>query len=95
MKYNISKSRYCSAVQCPKILWLKKNNPDAFDSSVMNQSVLDTGSAVGDLAMSLFGDYVEVPFGDLGDMVFHRLDRISNISFYDKPIMPLRDVPGY
>ena len=28
-------------------------------------------------------------------MVFHRLDRISNISFYDKPIMPLRDVPGY
>ena len=28
------------------------------------------------------------------DMVFHRLDRISNISFYDKPIMPLRDVPG-
>jgi len=69
MKYNISKSRYCSAVQCPKILWLKKNNPDVFDSSVMNQSVLDTGSAVGDLAMSLFGDYVEVPFGDLGDMI--------------------------
>ena len=69
MKYNVSKSRYCSAVQCPKILWLKKNNPDAFDSSVMNQSVLDTGSAVGDLAMSLFGDYVEVPFGDLGDMI--------------------------
>lgn len=28
MKYNISKSRYCSAVQCPKILWLKKNVPD-------------------------------------------------------------------
>lgn len=29
------------------------------------------------------------------DMVFHRLDKISNISLYDKPIMPLRDVPGY
>ena len=29
------------------------------------------------------------------DMVFHRLDRISNMNFYDKPIMPLRDVPGY
>lgn len=69
MKYNVSKSRYCSAVQCPKILWLKKNNPDAFDSSVMNQAVLDTGSAVGDLAMGLFGDYVEVPFGDLGEMI--------------------------
>ena len=69
MNYNISKSRYCSAVQCPKILWLKKNIPDAFDASVMNQAVLDTGLAVGDLAMGLFGEYVEVPFGDLGDMV--------------------------
>lgn len=29
------------------------------------------------------------------NMVFHRLDRISNMSFYDKPVMPLRDVPGY
>lgn len=69
MSYNISKSRYCSAVQCPKMLWLKKNMPDEFDDSVMNQSVLDAGSAVGDLAMGLFGDYVEVPFGDLGDMI--------------------------
>ena len=69
MKYNISKSRYCSAVQCPKILWLKKNAPDVFDASVMKQAVLDTGSAIGDLAMDLFGDYVEVPFGDLNDMI--------------------------
>ena len=69
MKYNISKSRYCSAVQCPKILWLRENVPDAFDSSVMNQTVLNTGLDVGDLAMGLFGDYVEVPFGDLGDMI--------------------------
>lgn len=67
--YNISKSRYCSAIQCPKILWLKKNMPDEFDSSVMNQAVLDTGSTVGDLAMGLLGDFVEVPFGDLGKMI--------------------------
>lgn len=69
MEYNISKSRYCSAVQCPKILWLKKNMPDVFDSSVVNQAVLDAGSAVGDLAMGLFGDFVEVPFGNLSNMV--------------------------
>lgn len=29
------------------------------------------------------------------NMVFHRLDKISNISFYDKPITPISDVPGY
>lgn len=29
------------------------------------------------------------------NMVFHRVDRISNISLCDEPGMPLRDVPGY
>lgn len=57
---NISKTAYCSGVQCPKMLWLKKYNPDAFDESVMNQSILDTGSEVGDLAMGLFCPFTEV-----------------------------------
>lgn len=30
-----------------------------------------------------------------GNMVFHRLDRISNIRLYDKPAHPIREVPGY
>ncbi len=29
------------------------------------------------------------------NMVFHRVDRISNITFCDQPIKPLCDVPGY
>ena len=66
---HLSKSRYCSAVQCPKMLWLKKNKPEAFDDSVVNQAVLDRGNDVGDLAMGLFGDYVEVPYGDLSGMI--------------------------
>ena len=66
---HLSKSRYCSAVQCPKMLWLKKNMPEVFDDSVVNQAVLDRGNDVGDLAMGLFGDYVEVPYGDLSDMI--------------------------
>lgn len=69
MKYSLSKSRYCSGLQCPKMLWLKKNIPDAFDSSSMNQSVLEAGLEVGDLAMGLFGDFVEVPFTTPGEMI--------------------------
>ena len=65
----LSKSKYCMAVQCPKMLWLKKNKPECFDDSVMNQAVLEAGNEVGDLAMGLFGPYVEVPFGDLSKMI--------------------------
>lgn len=69
MKLYLSKSKYCNAVQCPKMLWMKKNKPEEFDESVMNQVVLDNGSEVGDVAMGLFGPYVEVPYGDLGGMI--------------------------
>ena len=70
MKLHLSKSKYCNAVQCPKMLWMQINRPELFDDAVMNQAVLDNGSEVGDLAMGLFGEYVEVPFDkDLGKMI--------------------------
>ena len=69
MKTYLSKSRYTNAVQCPKMLWLRIHKPELFDDSVMNEAVLQTGSEVGDLAMGLFGDYTEVPYGDLKEMI--------------------------
>ena len=69
MSTNLSKSLYCMGVQCPKMLWMKKHRPELFDDSVMNEAVLKTGLAVGDLAMGLFGEYREVPYGDLTDMI--------------------------
>ena len=51
------------------MLWLKQNKPEEFNDDVMDQNVLNTGSAVGDLAMGLFGPFIEVPFGDLRDML--------------------------
>jgi len=36
--------------------------PEEFDDSVMNQTVLDTGNKVGDLAMGYFGSFTEVEF---------------------------------
>ena len=70
MKYNFSKSRYCSGMQCPKILWLNKNMKDKFDQSCINQGILDKGNEVGDLAMGLFGEFTEVPFSEnLSEMI--------------------------
>jgi len=59
---NLSKSRYVRGIQCPKMLWMEQHMPEQFDESVLNTVVLDTGSAVGDLAMGYYGDFVEVPF---------------------------------
>ncbi len=69
MALHLSKSKYCSAVQCPKMLWLSRNRPELFDARSMDQAALERGNMVGDLAMGLFGDFTEVPFGDLGNMI--------------------------
>ena len=69
MSLSLSKSQFCSAVQCPKMLWLRKKRPELFDSSVMDEHVLATGNKVGDTAMGLFGPFKEVPFGDLSAMI--------------------------
>jgi len=58
----LSKSRYIAGMQCPKILWCKQNVPDSFDSSVINQAILDAANSVGDTAMAYFGEFSKVPF---------------------------------
>ena len=65
----LSKSRYCSGVQCPKMLWMKKYREDDFDKSVVNTAIVEAGSQIGDLAMGYFGPFTEIPFGKLSEMM--------------------------
>ena len=58
----LSKSKYTSGIQCPKMLWMRQNMPEQFDDSVMNEAILQQGSAVGDIAMGYYGPFVEVQF---------------------------------
>ena len=58
----LSKSRYVSGMQCPKMLWMRRNMPEKFDDSVVNQAIMDTGNDVGDLAMKYFGNFTEVEY---------------------------------
>lgn len=57
---HLSKSKYCSFWQCPKMAWLNKYKPEekTVDPSLENRFI--AGNEVGDLAMGLFGDFVEV-----------------------------------
>ena len=57
---NFSKSKYCQYCQCPKILWLNKYKPDVFTQDSSAEERFEKGNVVGDLAMGLFGEFVEV-----------------------------------
>ena len=60
----LSKSRYCLFTQCPRALWLRVNRPElaTLDSSV--ESKMEKGNEIGDLAMQIFGDFIEVTSAD-------------------------------
>lgn len=56
----ISKSRYTLLRQCPKALWLKTYKPELIVINDSLQQRFQSGSAVGDLAMGLFGEFNDV-----------------------------------
>lgn len=52
---NLSKSKYTLGVRCPKLLWLSTYKKDE-TIEVENDTTLDNGNKVGELARHLFGD---------------------------------------
>ena len=56
----LSKSKYTGLWQCPKIAWLRQYKPEAATTDEMVEARFVAGNMVGDLAMGLFGDFVEV-----------------------------------
>ena len=56
----ISKSSYCSGLQCLKKLWLKTNCPEEEQISESAQNVFNNGHTVGNYAKKYFGEYIEV-----------------------------------
>lgn len=58
--FYFSKSKYCGLWQCPKIAWMKKYKPEEAELGGGVLSRMEAGNKVGDLAMGIFGDYVEV-----------------------------------
>ena len=57
---NLSKSRYTLSCQCLKALWLRVYKPDVAVVDPATEARFEMGNVVGDLAMGLFGNFVEV-----------------------------------
>ena len=76
--FYFSKSKYCDFKQCPKIPWLKKYRPELYAVDAATQARFDAGNEVGDLAMGLFGDYVEVTsFKRSGTLDLNRMKALT------------------
>lgn len=55
MNVAISKSKYFSGLQCPKMLWTQYNNPNSIPKpDPAKLAIFETGHKVGDLAKGLF-----------------------------------------
>lgn len=73
----LSKSKYCSGMQCPKILWMDSNMPE--QKAEIDTYYMEAGSMVGDIAMGYFGDYTEIPFDrdKMGEMISETIRQLE------------------
>lgn len=58
--FYFSKSKYCNFRKCPKFAWLQKYKPEEQTADESAEARMIAGNEVGDLAMGIFGDYIEV-----------------------------------
>ena len=62
-KVHLSKSKYCRARQCNKILWMDKYKSEE-KVATGNESVLKNGTKVGEIAKGLFGKYIDIAYNE-------------------------------
>lgn len=66
---NLSKSKYCNGLQCKKMLWLYKYKPEEKEE-LDNDSVLENGNDVHEVARKLLGKDVNIAFNEnLSEMI--------------------------
>ena len=77
---HLSKSKYCRAIQCNKMLWLEKNKPEE-KGEMDNQAVLDNGTKVGELAKGSFGNYTNIEYDEnLDKMIYDTKEALKESS---------------
>ena len=81
---NLSKSRYCRAVQCPKMLWLEKYKPEVKEE-IDTTDVMEQGNLVHEVARYLFQEHINIEYTDnLQEMI---KDTYRTIESYESVII--------
>lgn len=66
---NLSKSKYCNAIQCKKMLWLEENKPEEKEE-LDKTSVMEQGNMVHEVARYLFGEHINIEYTEnLNEMI--------------------------
>ena len=60
---SLSKSKYCKGIQCMKMLWLEKYKPSEKED-LNNDSILQNGNDIHEIAKYLFGDHINIEFNE-------------------------------
>ena len=55
----LSKSKYTLSCQCQKALWLRTHKPEVATIDASVEARFAAGNEIGDIAKSLFGEYVD------------------------------------
>jgi hypothetical protein len=76
---NLSKTKYCEAVQCNKYLWLNEYKPNE-KIDLENDSVLENGTEVGERAKDLFGFHVDVLFDEDLNIMLKRTEDLIKVN---------------
>lgn len=73
-----SKTNYTDGVQCPKMLWMQRHMPEMREEDAVQQSLLDAGVQVGELAREWAGEHVLIAQGyDYGRMATETADALD------------------
>jgi len=74
----ISKSKYISGLQCPKLLWTQINEPEEIpEPDIVTQYAFDQGHVVGEYAKRLFPGGIDIPQDDLLENVGRTKDLLA------------------
>jgi len=66
----LSKSKYISGLQCPKLLWTQINEPEEIPvPDAVTQYIFDQGHVVGEYAKRLFPGGIDIPHDDFMENV--------------------------
>ena len=85
----LSKSKYCAFAQCPRNLWLKTYKPELATPDKSVEARMEEGNEIGDLAMQLFGDFVEVTvYKDNGRLdLSQMIERTNHLILDECPVI--------